>query len=115
MNKPAKHELLLIAAALLIAAVLCVFKTIDSPKYSPSQAVSVTLTHTSAKQETSLVNINTATLSELATLEGIGEKKAQAIIDYRTEKGSFRSIDELAQVEGIGETLVEENRSRITL
>jgi len=49
-----------------------------------------------------LVNINTATLSELLTLPGIGQTKAQAIIDYRTAHGNFASIDALDDVPGFG-------------
>ena len=49
-----------------------------------------------------LVNINTATLSELQTLPGIGATKAQAIIDFRTTHGNFISIDQLDDVPGIG-------------
>ncbi len=50
----------------------------------------------------SLVNINTAPLSELLTLPGIGETKARAIINYRTSHGKFTSIEQLDDVPGIG-------------
>lgn len=49
-----------------------------------------------------LVNINTASISELETLPGIGTTKAQAIIDFRTSHGNFTSIDDLDNVPGIG-------------
>ena len=49
------------------------------------------------------VNINTAGKEELMTLTGIGEAKAQSILDYREEHGSFGSIEELMQIEGIKE------------
>lgn len=62
------------------------------------------------------VNINTGTLDQLATLLlGIGEKKAQLIIDYRTKYGPFKSIEELMQVKGIGMSTIEKNRNRILL
>jgi competence protein ComEA len=48
------------------------------------------------------VNINTAPLAELDTLPGIGPTLAQRIIDYRQEKGPFRSIEDLQNVSGIG-------------
>ncbi len=116
MKSDRKQTLLLIAAAFVIAAVLAAFKVIDSPSFSQLDAVSVTLTHeeTEVSRYTGTVNINTATLEELMTLDEIGEAKAKAIIEYRTENGSFSSADELAEVELIGEKTVELNRGRIT-
>ncbi len=62
-----------------------------------------------------LVNINTATSEQLKTLNGIGDVKAQAIIDYRTEHGGFKSIDELLNVKGIGEKTLEKIRPGVTV
>ena len=50
-----------------------------------------------------LVNINTASASELQTLSGIGPSMAQSIIDERTKNGAFASVDDLMRVSGIGE------------
>ena len=61
------------------------------------------------------ININTASVKELVLLNGIGESKAKAIIDYRTSHGQFDSINDLAKVKGIGEKLVEKNKGVITL
>ena len=61
------------------------------------------------------ININTASLDELMALDGVGEKKAQAIIDYRYENGRFNSIEELTNVSGIGEKTFEKNKDRITV
>ncbi len=62
------------------------------------------------------VNINNGTLEELSTLlSGVGEKKAQLIIDYREKNGAFETADDLKKVKGIGQSLVDRNRDRIKL
>lgn len=65
--------------------------------------------------ESSLVNINTADITELQTLTGIGPAKAQAIIDYRDENGQFKTIEELKEVNGFGEKTVEKLKESITI
>lgn len=52
------------------------------------------------------IDLNTATLSDLTRLPGIGEKKGQAILDKRTELGGFQSVDQLLEVRGIGEGIL---------
>ena len=61
------------------------------------------------------ININTASLSELMTLSGIGERKAQSIITYRNTNGFFKSIEELTNVDGIGNALFESIKEDITV
>ena len=55
----------------------------------------------------SKVNINTASASELTTLDGIGESTAAKIIAYRQANGSFASIEEIKKVSGIGDRKYE--------
>lgn len=62
-----------------------------------------------------LVNINKATLQELKTLNGVGDSKAKAIIDYRDENNGFNSIEEIQNVKGIGEKTYEALKSQITI
>lgn len=62
-----------------------------------------------------LVNINTAGIKELSTLTGIGEAKAQKIIDYREANGGFKSIDEIMKVKGIGKATYEKFKANITI
>ncbi|MDD3392632.1 MAG: helix-hairpin-helix domain-containing protein [Bacilli bacterium] len=62
-----------------------------------------------------IVNINTASASELMTLSGIGEKKALAIISYREENGLFSSIEEITNVSGIGSSTFESIKDQITI
>lgn len=61
------------------------------------------------------VNINTADQSELETLPGIGPSKAVAIIQYRTEHGAFKSVDELDNVSGIGPSTLASIRDLVTV
>ena len=62
-----------------------------------------------------VVNINTATKEELTTVKGIGEKRAQEIIDYRKKHGNFKSVDELEKVPGIGPGLMKQIRSDVSV
>lgn len=65
--------------------------------------------------ENAPVNVNTADLQELCRLKGIGESKAQAIIDYRMNNGLFTYKEELMQVKGIGEKLYASIAEQIVL
>lgn len=59
------------------------------------------------------ININTASIEELQKLPGIGPAKARAILDYRTNNGSFESIEEIKKVKGIGEKIYEKIKELI--
>lgn len=69
----------------------------------------------SAPSESEKININTASSEELQKLSGIGETKAAAIIQYRTENGGFKSIEEICRVKGIGDATFNKIRDRITI
>lgn len=61
------------------------------------------------------VNINSADITELCTLPGIGESKAASIIAYRDENGDFQNIEELMEVPGIKESLFLTLKGRISV
>jgi competence protein ComEA len=64
---------------------------------------------------TPMVNINTASLTQLEELPGVGPVTAQAIAQWRTEHGAFSSVDELLEVSGIGEATLSEMAPFVTL
>ncbi len=65
--------------------------------------------------ETKLININSATIEELKTLNGIGESKAKAIIEFREENGKFSDISEITKVSGISEAIFAKIKENITV
>lgn len=62
-----------------------------------------------------IININKADIYELTALEGIGDKKAKSIIEYREKHGRYKSSEELLNVNGIGEALLEKIKDKITV
>ena len=62
-----------------------------------------------------LINVNTATATELEALPGVGEVIAQAIVVYRTENGPFTSVDQLLDVSGIGDATLANIRDLVTV
>ena len=59
------------------------------------------------------ININTASASQLQRLEGIGETKAKAIIDYREKNGDFQTVEDIMKVSGIGEKTFQKIKDNI--
>jgi len=134
------QETYLVSFALVLLAVILLYDLYSTPELSPAvikktagisdygetetqysedmQQVDFTKPEKSEQQVSSLskiVNINTATVQELITLTGIGEVKANSIVNYRTENGYFNSVDELINVKGIGEKILDKIRNNITV
>ncbi|WP_289135727.1 helix-hairpin-helix domain-containing protein [uncultured Brevibacillus sp.] len=86
-------------------------QTVALPPYGVSSG---SMNSQSGGQERS-INVNTATAEELTTLPGIGLVRAKAILSYRTEKGGFRSVEELKEIEGIGDKMFERIKDRVRI
>lgn len=61
------------------------------------------------------ININTASAEELGSLKGIGDKTAQAIIEYRTQNGPFKQVEDIKNVKGIGDAKFEAIKNLISI
>ncbi len=70
-------------------------------------------TDNSPGSSNNIVNINTATLEQLKTLNGIGDSKAKSIIEYREQNGGFKSIEDIKNVTGIGDKMFERIKEQI--
>ena len=91
----------LVATALVVMLVSSAF----APSFAAEDASSLE----------GVVNLNTATVQELQLLPGVGEVRANAIVDLRKQKGGFKSLDELEDVKGVGPAMMERLRPHLTL
>ena len=91
-------------AALLIA-----------PHVAVAQAKSTAAPAVTQAQSTILININAASVVELQTLPGIGEKTAELIVEYRQKNGPFKKVEDLMNIRGIGEKNFLKLRPLITV
>ena len=87
----------------------------NSSSSNSSASNSSGLRESQSSSRYSIVNINTATQTELETLPGIGPSLALKIINYRNENGKFSSIEEIKNVSGIGESKFEDLKNYITI
>lgn len=81
--------------------------------YVPDQEEAVGISFAQESQESGLVNINTADSAMLQTLPGIGQQKAEQIIQYRESHGGFSTIEEIKNVSGIGDSTYERLKQSI--
>ncbi|UOQ86066.1 helix-hairpin-helix domain-containing protein [Gracilibacillus salinarum] len=83
---------------------------VQVPDKNSTDAVSLT---GSIEKKENKIRINVADASEIQTIPGIGEVKAQAIIEYRETNGNFKTVEELTKVSGIGDKTVEKMKEFI--
>jgi comEA protein len=104
----------------LLIAVLTLLVTSANPLYAasslPAKAKNtLTATTQPATAVGQKVNINTATLENLVAIPGIGPKTAENILQYRTQVGKFKKVEDLLNVKGIGEKTLEKIKPLLTL
>lgn len=111
-------KLRLAAAAIIVTSSLCGYwlnSMERSNMYREKTADEAEIMMQSSEEdEQTLININTAGIEELTKLPGIGEKKAQRIIEYREENEKFYDLSEIKNIQGIGDTIYEDIKDMIT-
>lgn len=105
--------------ALNLAALLTDGEQVLVPQSAPSGAVAADpgsgSTTAGGSTPGALININTASATDLETLPGIGEVIGQRIVDYRTQNGPFATVDQLEDVSGIGPSILAEIHDLVTV
>jgi competence ComEA-like helix-hairpin-helix protein len=124
LTKREKQIILFLFVTLVIGLVLRYYQiNIALPPtydYSEEDSLFTVLSKSRAKDGVSSkgdekLNVNTATKEELQRIEGIGEKLAERIIQYRTKYGFFRRIDELMRIPGIGKRKFDQISNYLTV
>lgn len=87
----------------------------NSSSTAPNTAQTTAANSENSVTDTKTINLNTADVTELQNLPGVGPKKAELIIQYRQEKGSFSKIEDLTEVQGIGEKTFAKIKSQLTV
>lgn len=80
----------------------------------PLQAATVDgLSDDPVAEQSTRLDINTASVEQLTQLKGIGKAKAEAIVEYRNTIGEFQTVEQLEDVKGIGKKMVEKLKSQV--
>lgn len=121
MEEEKRQTRVLIAIALVFCALLIGYNAFYVPDASLESFVETDLlpgndeSSMESAEASEKIPLNTASLEDLDTLQGIGPALAQRIIDYREEYGGFSRVEELKEVKGIGEVLFEQIRDSVTV
>ncbi|MDC9856192.1 helix-hairpin-helix domain-containing protein [Shigella sonnei] len=94
----------------------CQYTSVETKAEAPAAQSKAAVPAKASDEEGTRVSINNASAEELArAMNGVGLKKAQAIVSYREEYGPFKTVEDLKQVPGMGNSLVERNLAVLTL
>ena len=110
MNRSA---LVLVAALVFLSSPLFAQAAAPKPQGGGGRATKPAVTATVVA--TNVVNLNTGTVVEIASLPGIGPKTAELVVQYRTKNGPFKKIEEVMNVRGIGEKSFLKIKDRLTV
>ena len=80
----------------------------------PSTSIANSST-SSGSNSSSKVRLNSANIEQLMQLNGVGKKKAEAIIEYRNKNGKFNSVDDFMKIKGVGPALFNKNKEKLAL
>ena len=98
-------------AVIVIALTLMPWTTMAADKSTKTSGHTATVSATVGSE--AKVNINTAGVKELSTLDGIRPKVAERIVAYREAHGPFKKPEDLKKVDGVGKAVFERNRERV--
>jgi competence protein ComEA len=103
------------AIVLITALALSGSAATAAQRGTPPESATKRAPATPTAPATQLINLNTATATQIATLPGIGPKAADLIVQYRLKNGGFKKIEEIMNVRGVGEKTFLKLKSRITV
>jgi DNA uptake protein and related DNA-binding proteins len=98
---------LLLVAVTLLAVVVWAAAPLLKPKEKTAYLLQESVATTAAQIKREGIDLNAATLADLMKIPGIGEKTAQAILDFRQENDGFSYVEDLLSVSGIGQVRLE--------
>ncbi len=122
MSNSKRQSLIVIGFGLIILAGIILYFAFSIPKVNDetvlNKTVTISETHSTGQKisnkngnsESSIdypININTCTVDDLVTINGIGEKKASAIVEYRDVIGGYTSVEEIKNIKGIGDKVFD--------
>lgn len=105
----------MVAITAVITVTVLAMGYFDSPEYNSDNSLPSYENFVPLKAETGKIDINSATIEELMSLEQIGKVRAKEIIDYREENGGFYSVEEILSIDKIPQSVYLKIKDKITL
>lgn len=90
-------------------------KTTDGDNFQDKTTDNENTDSSERESQNTLININTASVGELTSLSGIGQSRADAIIEYRQSNGKFQSIEDIMKIPGIKQGIFNKIKNKISV